>query len=91
MQIYIFFSNPQKITKVFNPKASHLRVYVSGDGGFGSHFSEISGDGGFGSHFSEIAKRFGRLDWAIMENGQYNADWRYIHSFGHKNKSGCWH
>ena len=39
----------------------------------------IGGDGGYDKHFSEIGKRFGPFDLAILENGQYNKNWRYIH------------
>jgi len=39
----------------------------------------IGGDGGYDTHFTEIAKRFPKIDLAILENGQYNEDWRYIH------------
>lgn len=39
----------------------------------------LSGDGGYGKHFKEIAARFPKIDVAVMENGQYNQDWRYIH------------
>lgn len=39
----------------------------------------LSGDGGYGPHFDEIGRRFGRIDAAFLENGQYNEDWRYIH------------
>lgn len=38
-----------------------------------------SGDSGYGPHFAEIGKRFGGVDLAIMENGQYDPGWRYIH------------
>lgn len=40
----------------------------------------VGGDGGYGAHFAEIARRFPHIDLAILENGQYNADWRYIHT-----------
>lgn len=40
----------------------------------------IGGDSGYGAHFSEIGKRFPHIDLAILENGQYNEDWRYIHT-----------
>lgn len=33
----------------------------------------ISGDGGFGGHFAQIPGRFGPIDLAVMENGQYDA------------------
>lgn len=38
-----------------------------------------SGDGGYGPHFAEIGKKFGPIDVAILENGQYNKAWHYIH------------
>lgn len=38
-----------------------------------------SGDGGYDTHFAEIGKKFGPIDIAIMENGQYNKAWHYIH------------
>lgn len=40
----------------------------------------IGGDGGYDKRFSEIYERFGAVDLAILENGQYNANWRYIHT-----------
>lgn len=39
----------------------------------------IGGDGGYGAHFAEIAAQYPSIDMALIENGQYNADWRYIH------------
>ncbi len=39
----------------------------------------IGGDGGYDTHFAEIGKRYPGIDLAILENGQYNDDWRYIH------------
>jgi len=39
----------------------------------------ISGDTGYDTHFMDIKKQFGIIDFAIMENGQYNEDWKYIH------------
>jgi len=40
----------------------------------------IGGDGGYDKRFSEIHECFGAVDLAILENGQYNANWRYIHT-----------
>ena len=40
----------------------------------------IGGDGGYDKRFVEIYKRFGAVDLAILENGQYNANWKYIHT-----------
>lgn len=39
----------------------------------------LAGDGGYDTHFAEIGRKFAPIDWAILENGQYNEDWRYIH------------
>jgi L-ascorbate metabolism protein UlaG (beta-lactamase superfamily) len=38
-----------------------------------------SGDTGYGPHFAEIGQRFGGVDLAIMENGQYDPGWKNIH------------
>jgi L-ascorbate metabolism protein UlaG (beta-lactamase superfamily) len=39
----------------------------------------IGGDGGYDSHFAKIGEKFGEIDLAILENGQYNQAWKYIH------------
>jgi L-ascorbate metabolism protein UlaG (beta-lactamase superfamily) len=39
----------------------------------------IGGDGGYDERFVEIGKKFGGFDLAILENGQYNTSWKYIH------------
>lgn len=39
----------------------------------------IGGDGGYDTHFSEIGERFGGVNVAVLENGQYNTLWKYIH------------
>ena len=38
-----------------------------------------SGDSGYSPHFKEIGKRFGRIDLALLDSGQYNEGWRLIH------------
>lgn len=40
----------------------------------------IGGDSGYDTHFAEIGKKFGPFDLAILENGQYDRKWKYIHS-----------
>jgi|GEM_PF-132844 len=40
----------------------------------------IGGDGGYDKRFAEIHERFGSVDLALLENGQYNASWIYIHT-----------
>lgn len=39
----------------------------------------IGGDSGYDTHFKEIGNKFGPFDLAILECGQYNAHWPYIH------------
>ncbi len=39
----------------------------------------IGGDSGYDNHFAEIGKKFGGFDLAILENGQYDRKWKYIH------------
>jgi len=39
----------------------------------------IGGDGGYDEHFAEIGEKFGSFDLVILENGQYNTSWKYIH------------
>lgn len=39
----------------------------------------ISGDSGYDEHFTEIGKKFGPIDLAIMENGQYDSAWHFVH------------
>ena len=39
----------------------------------------IGGDSGYDSHFVDIGKKFNGFDLAVLENGQYDASWKYIH------------
>ena len=39
----------------------------------------LGGDSGYDSHFKEIGEKFGPFDLAILECGQYNDYWKYIH------------
>ena len=45
----------------------------------GSRKLYYSGDSGYGPHFKAIGEQFGPVDLAILENGQYDQDWKYIH------------
>lgn len=40
----------------------------------------IGGDTGYGKHFKMIAEKFPDIDFALLENGQYNKDWAQIHT-----------
>ncbi len=39
----------------------------------------IGGDGGYDTHFKEIGDMYGPFDLVILEDGQYNKSWKYIH------------
>ncbi|WP_025763831.1 MBL fold metallo-hydrolase [Dyadobacter tibetensis] len=39
----------------------------------------LGGDSGYEQHFKEIGRKFGPFDLAILECGQYNRWWPYIH------------
>lgn len=39
----------------------------------------FSGDSGYGPHFKEIGQRFGPIDIALLDTGQYNFRWQSIH------------
>jgi L-ascorbate metabolism protein UlaG (beta-lactamase superfamily) len=39
----------------------------------------IGGDSGYDTHFAQIGSQFGDIDLAILENGQYDLKWKYIH------------
>lgn len=40
----------------------------------------MGGDSGYGIHFKEIGDKYPGIDWAILENGQYSKNWKYIHT-----------
>ena len=39
----------------------------------------IGGDSGYDTHFAAIGKTYGPFDLAILECGQYDKSWKYIH------------
>ena len=39
----------------------------------------IGGDSGYDNHFVKIGNEYGPFDLAILEDGQYNQYWKYIH------------
>ncbi len=44
----------------------------------------LSGDSGYASHFAAIGRQYGHIDYAVMENGQYNSAWRQNHMLPHE-------
>lgn len=44
----------------------------------------LGGDSGYGPHFKDIGQKYGPFDLAVLECGQYNEKWPYIHSQPHE-------
>lgn len=44
----------------------------------------LGGDSGYDNHFTEIGNKYGPFDLAILECGQYNEYWKYIHMLPHQ-------
>lgn len=44
-----------------------------------NHTIYLGGDSGYDTHFKIIGEKFGPFDLALLECGQYNEDWPYIH------------
>ena len=40
----------------------------------------LGGDSGYDTHFAEIGDKFGPFDIALIDNGQYDIKWKYIHN-----------
>ena len=40
----------------------------------------LGGDSGYDSHYAAIGQKYPGIDLAILDNGQYDAAWRYIHN-----------
>lgn len=40
----------------------------------------IGGDSGYDTHYADIGQKFGPFDLAILENGQYDKKWVFIHN-----------
>ncbi len=40
----------------------------------------LGGDSGYDTHFAEIGEKYGPFDIALIDNGQYDIKWKYIHN-----------
>ncbi len=49
----------------------------------------LGGDGGYEDHFRRIGEKYGPFDLAFMENGQYDVNWRYIHTMPEQQEQAC--
>lgn len=45
------------------------------------HKLYLGGDSGYGAHFKKSGEQYGPFDLAVLECGQYNAYWPFIHMF----------
>jgi L-ascorbate metabolism protein UlaG (beta-lactamase superfamily) len=45
-----------------------------------THNLFLGGDSGYDTHFKTIGQKYGPFDLAILECGQYNEIWKYIHT-----------
>jgi L-ascorbate metabolism protein UlaG (beta-lactamase superfamily) len=50
---------------------------------FKDEFHQIfeTGDSGYNSHWEKIHEKYGDFDFAMLECGQYDMQWPYVHSF----------
>ncbi|MDR0901884.1 MAG: MBL fold metallo-hydrolase [Opitutaceae bacterium] len=60
------FSRDRSLWAAFLVRARDYKIY-------------IGGDGGYGAHFAETGEKAGGIDLAILENGQYDKNWKHIH------------
>ncbi len=44
----------------------------------------IGGDSGYATHFAAIGRQYGPMDYAVVENGQYNPAWHQNHMLPHE-------
>lgn len=61
------FTRGQSLWMSYLIKTPNLKIY-------------ISGDGGYDHRFKEIGEKFGPIDWAVMECGQYDKAWQSVHN-----------
>lgn len=61
-----FLSRNQTAWSAFSLKWNNKHIY-------------IGGDSGYDAHFAQTGNQYGPFDIAILECGQYNATWKYIH------------
>ncbi|WP_269236847.1 MBL fold metallo-hydrolase [Flavobacterium flavigenum] len=40
----------------------------------------LGGDSGYDSHYAQIGEKHGPFDIVLLDNGQYNEKWKYIHN-----------
>lgn len=60
------FSRNKSLWTSFVLKSKNFSIYVGGDSGYDTHFKEIG-------------EKYGPFNLAMLECGQYNKNWKYIH------------
>ena len=63
--------------RLFSPNTTLRASYLLE---VGQEVLYLGGDGGYDAFFSEIPKNFSPITLAILENGQYDERWKYIHT-----------
>jgi L-ascorbate metabolism protein UlaG (beta-lactamase superfamily) len=61
------FTRGQSLWMSYLIKTPNLKIY-------------ISGDGGYDNRFKDTGEKFGPIDWAVMECGQYDKAWQSVHN-----------
>ncbi|WP_233589264.1 MBL fold metallo-hydrolase [Gynurincola endophyticus] len=61
------FKRAQSLWLSFLLQTPRLKIYISGDGGYDDRFKNLQ-------------STLGDVDWAIIENGQYNKAWQSVHN-----------
>ncbi|MDR2349214.1 MAG: MBL fold metallo-hydrolase [Deltaproteobacteria bacterium] len=75
--VTIAFEHAQHFSgRAFRWNQSMWSAFAIETGGFRVFYS---GDGGYGNHFSDIGEKWGGFDLAILEDGQYDRAWADIH------------
>jgi L-ascorbate metabolism protein UlaG (beta-lactamase superfamily) len=49
----------------------------------------LGGDSGYDAHFAEAGQKYGPFDLAILECGQYDKSWKYIHLMPEETVQAC--
>ncbi|MES2514340.1 MAG: MBL fold metallo-hydrolase [Bacteroidota bacterium] len=55
----------------------------------GTHKLYLGGDSGYDTHFKTIGEKYGPFDIALLECGQYNTDWPFIHMMPEQTAQAC--
>ncbi|UBM59886.1 MBL fold metallo-hydrolase [Marinilongibacter aquaticus] len=60
------FTRAQALWMSFLIESPDLKIY-------------LNGDGGYDQYYKVIGEKYGPIDWAMIEDGQYNKAWQSVH------------